>query len=249
VYIEFPPMKKSILYISLLFLLVFGTSSEFTHLSLKKEKVKLLYVYDPLCGWCYGFGPVAEKIGKNFSNAVELEIISGGMVMGDRIAPVGNMAGYILDAIPRLQRTTGVSFGQPYIELLKEGSYVTSSEKPSVALCVYKSFKTERSVEFAYTIQKSFFMEARDLNQDSLYADLAKAFGIDHNTFLLRMKDSTYLKQAHAEFKRAADLGVTGFPTLLQKQTNGYTKLTEGYTDYTSIEKHLNKYLKSEGTK
>lgn len=239
-------MKKSILYITLLLTIVFGTSSEFSQSSIKKEKMKLLYVYDPLCGWCYGFGPVAEKIEKNFNSNVEVEIISGGMIMGDRVAPIGNMADYILSAIPRLERTTGVTFGQQYIELLKEGSYVTSSEKPSVALCVYKSFKTDRSIEFAHSIQKAFFIDAKDLNQDSTYADLAVPFGIDRNQFLIRMKDATYLKQAHAEFKRAADLGITGFPTLLQKQENSYVKLSEGYTSYESLEKQLQKYLKAD---
>lgn len=239
-------MKKSILYISLFSLLLFGTSSEFKHFSVMGEKVKLLYVYDPLCGWCYGFGSVAEKIEKDLTGSVEVEIISGGMIMGDRIAPIGNMADYILNAIPRLQKTTGAQFGQPYIELLKEGTYVTSSEKPSVALCVYKSFKSDHRIEFAHSMQKSFFVEARDLNQDSLYANLATSFGIDREQFLKRMKDTEYVKQAHAEFKRAADLGVTGFPTLLQKQQNGYVKLSEGYTNYESIEKLLQKQLKTE---
>lgn len=239
-------MKKSIVYTFLLCILVLGSSSEFKNSKAHKEKIKLLYVYDPLCGWCYGFGPVAEKIEHDYAGSVELEIISGGMIMGDRIAPVGDMAGYILDAIPRLQKTTGVTFGQPYIKLLKEGTYVTSSEKPSVALCVYKSFKTERRVEFAHSIQKAFFVDAKDLNQNSTYADLAATFGIERNQFLTRMQDSIYLKQAHAEFKRAADLGITGFPTLLQQQGTAYTKISEGYSNYESIEKYLNKQLKAE---
>lgn len=239
-------MKKSILYILALFILVFSTSSEFNYSLLKKEKMKVIYVYDPLCGWCYGFGSVAEKIEKNYSTAIELEIISGGMIMGNRIAPVGDMAEYILSAIPRLQKTTGATFGEPYIQLLKEGTYVTSSEKPSVALCVYKSFKTDRTIEFAHSMQKLFFVEAKDLNKDSLYADLAVTFDIDRTQFLNRMQDSTYLKQAHAEFKRAADLGVTGFPTLLLKQGATYTILTEGYSSYEAIEKQLQKHLKAE---
>lgn len=213
------------------------------------EKLKLLYVYDPLCGWCYGFGPVVEKIEKNFKGTAEVEIISGGMIMGDRIAPIGNMSEYILDAIPRLQRMTGVEFGQPYVALLKEGSYVTSSEKPSVALCVYKSFTSERAVEYGHAIQISFYKEGKDLNQDVLYADLATDFGIDREAFLNRMKDPVYLNQAHLEFKRAADLNVTGFPTLLLKQTNNYAKITEGYATYESIEKQLQKQLKTAETK
>ncbi|ABG60873.1 DsbA family protein [Cytophaga hutchinsonii] len=236
-------------YIILLAILFTGSGSTCVQKQKDSEKMKLLYVYDPLCGWCYGFGPVVEKIEKNYKGTVDVEIISGGMVMGNRIAPIGNMSEYILDAIPRLQRMTGIEFGQPYITLLKEGSYVTSSEKPSIALCVYKSFTAERAVEYGHAIQTSFYKEGKDLNQDVLYADLATSYGIDRAAFLKRMKDSVYFNQAHEEFKRAAALGVTGFPTLLLKQENGYTALTEGYATYESIEKQLQKHVKAAGTK
>ncbi len=234
-------MKKTILYISFasVFLAANGLAWKKTA---ETEKTKLLYIYDPLCGWCYGFGPVVEKVEKDFNGSVDIEIISGGMVMGDRIAPVGNMSEYILTAIPRIEKTTGIQFGQPYINLLKKGTYITSSEKPSVALCVYKSFTTERAVEYGHAIQTAFYKEAKDLNNDTLYADLAHTFNIDRETFLQRMQDSTYLKQAHAEFKRAEDLGVTGFPALLVKQKNGYDRITEGYTTAESVEKYIRKH-------
>ncbi len=241
-------MHKIKLYIMLLALALVSSGSTCVQKQ-QSEKINLLYVYDPLCGWCYGFGPVVEKIQKNYKNAVEVEIISGGMIMGDRVAPIGNMSEYILNAIPRLQRMTGVEFGQPYIALLKEGTYVTSSEKPSVALCVYKSFTTERAVEYGHAIQISFYKEGKDLNEDVLYADLATSYGIDREAFLKRMKDSVYFNEAHTAFKRAADLGITGFPTLLIKQEKGYATLTEGYATYESIEKQLQKYVKTSGTK
>ena len=243
-------MEKSNAYAVLLMLLFMavGTANK-PNTHLQKDKIKLLYVYDPLCGWCYGFGPVVEKIEKNYKADVDVEIISGGMVMGDRIAPVGNMAEYILQAIPRLERMTGAEFGEPYKQLLKEGTYVTSSEKPSVALCVYKSFKKDSVVSYGHTIQTSFYKYAKDLNNDTLYADIAKTFGIDRTQFLNRMKDSTYLNQAHAEFKQAAALGVTGFPTLLMKQGNGYVKISEGYASYETIEKYIQKELKSAAEK
>lgn len=238
-------MKKSIFYILIAFLFLISSGSVWRKQAAKSETIKLVYVYDALCGWCYGFGPVVEKIEKEFKGKVAIEIISGGMVMGSRIAPIGNMSEYILQAIPRLEHTTGVTFGAPYIALLKEGTYVTSSEKPSIALCVYKSFTNDRSVEYGYGIQKAFYLEAKDLNNDTLYADLAAPFGIDRNQFLKRMQDTTYLKLAQEGFKRAVDLGVTGYPTLLEKKESGYVKLTEGYSAYEPIEKHLLKRLKT----
>jgi len=243
-------MKKSILYALLITVLFTGTSNIKKSVDQKEEKMKLLYVYDALCGWCYGFGPVVEKIEKNYHGQVEVEIISGGMVMGSRVAPIGNMADYILEAIPRLERRTGIEFGEPYVELLKKGTYVTSSEKPSIALCVYKSFKKDSAVYYGHAIQTAFYKEAKDLNNDTLYADIAQKFGIDKEQFLVRMKDSVYLTQAHEEFKRATTLGVTGYPTLLVKQANGsYAKLSEGYTDYESIEKYISKSIKSSAEK
>jgi len=243
-------MKTSLLFLVLVSIL-FTASSNITNNHHQKvdEKIQLLYVYDPLCGWCYGFGPVVEKVEKNFEATVEVEIISGGMVMGSRVAPIGNMSEYILEAIPRLERMTGAKFGEPYIALLKEGSYVTSSEKPSVALCVYKSFKTDSAVAYGHTIQTSFYKEGKDLNNDSLYADIASTFGINKIAFLARMKDPVYLKQAHDEFARASALGVTGFPTLLVKKGNQYEKISEGYATYESIEKYLTKSLKSASDK
>jgi putative protein-disulfide isomerase len=247
---KFENMKSLFLHIGLAMLVFTSSSNVSPQVSEpKKEKIKLLYVYDPLCGWCYGFGPVVEKIERNYQSDIEVEIISGGMIMGERIAPVGNMADYILQAIPRLERMTGAAFGEPYKQLLKEGTYVTSSEKPSVALCVYKSFKKDSAVSYGHTIQTSFYKYAKDLNNDTLYADIAKDFGIDRTQFLNRMRDSTYLNQAHAEFKKAAALGVTGFPTLLMKQENGYVKISEGYATYDSIEKYIQKEIKSAAEK
>lgn len=236
-------------YLILLTILITASGSVKNNHIQKIEKVRLLYVYDPLCGWCYGFGPVIKKIQSNFKEDIEVEIISGGMVMGNRIAPIGDMSAYILEAIPRLERMTGAEFGQPYIALLKEGSYVTSSEKPSVALCVFKSFKKDSSVLYGHAIQTSFYKDGKDLNNDTLYADIGHAFGINRNAFLARMKDPVYLQQAHDEFAQALALGVTGFPTLLVKKGNEYVRLSEGYASYESLEKHVTKFIQSNSEK
>ena len=58
-----------------------------------QEKTTVLYVFDPLCGWCYGFSPVMVKLNDNYKENVKFVVISGGMVVGDRIGPLGEKAG------------------------------------------------------------------------------------------------------------------------------------------------------------
>jgi putative protein-disulfide isomerase len=236
-------MKKIVLILLLATIFFTNSSLIFKPISDQDEKMELLYIYDPLCGWCYGFGPVVERLEKEYPEA-RVTIISGGMVLGDRIRPVGNMAPHLLKAMPYLEKTTGVTYGEPYKALLKEGTYMTSSEKPSIALCVYKSFKTDSAVSFAYDIQSSLFKEAKDLNKDETYADLAAGYGLDKNTFLGRMKDSTYFKQAYTEFKEAASFGIDGYPCLFLKKGDKYIQLADGYTDYKTVDKNLKKALK-----
>jgi putative protein-disulfide isomerase len=40
----------------------------------------LYYVYDPLCGWCYGFSPVINQLKESMQDEFTIEVISGVMV-------------------------------------------------------------------------------------------------------------------------------------------------------------------------
>jgi putative protein-disulfide isomerase len=206
------------------------------------QKMEILYIYDTLCGWCYGFGPVVTKIENEYNQKADIQIISGGMVLGDRIQPVGKMAPYILNAIPRLEKTTGVKIGEPYIQQLKEGSYITSSEKPAIALCVFKSLKIDQHIAFAHKVQEQNFLYAKDLNIDETYSEVAKTFGVDKTEFENRIKDSVYKIAAYAEFKDARTFPIQGYPALFLKKDNQYIKISEGYSDYESIKKALKHY-------
>jgi putative protein-disulfide isomerase len=243
----FTKMKASAFHIRFKNYVLYGiigclcTSASFQTIN-NQQKMEILYIYDTLCGWCYGFGPVVTKIEQEYSNKADIQIISGGMVLGDRVQPVGKMAPYILNAIPRLEKITGVKIGEPYITQLKEGSYVTSSEKPAIALCVFKSFKDKQHISFAHKVQEQNFLYAKDLNVDATYSEVAATFGVDALLFEQRMKDSTYKIAAYAEFKDARTFPIQGYPALFLKKDNQYIKITEGYADYESIKKAFKHY-------
>lgn len=205
--------------------------------------MKLVYVYDPLCGWCYGFGPVVEELEKNYGDRVSIEIIPGGMVMGNRIRPVGEMADYILGAIPRLEKMTGVKMGEPYKALLREGTYVTSSLKPSIALQVYKSFKTDGAISYAHDVQEAFFLEAKDLNNEELYADISTNYGLNRDDFLSRMKSPDFEIQTKKEFQRVSEMGVNGFPAMLMEKDDSLYMLNSGFVEYKKLAQFLDKQL------
>jgi len=207
--------------------LVMGNLNQNTEM----EKSKIIYVFDPMCGWCYGFSPVISELSVKYDRDFDFEVISGGMVIGDREGPIGDMADYILGAIPRLQDYTGVVIGEPYIELLKGGTYFSSSEMPSIALQVFKHLSDKNAIRFAHDIQFALFYYGKSLNDINTYLELIKPYNIDRESFITCMNDPKFREATFKEFKYADDLGATAYPTMLLQKGNEITVLARGYVN------------------
>lgn len=218
-------MYSSILLV--LLSLIFVT--EDSNVDSEMEKPTVIYVFDPMCGWCYGFSPVISEIAKTYEKDFTFEVISGGMVIGDREGPIGDMADYILSAIPRLQEYTGVEIGAPYIELLKEGTYFSSSEMPSIALQVFKYLSDKNAIQFAHDIQYALFYHGKSLNDINTYLQLIEPHNIDREAFIACMNDPKFSVATYKEFNYADELGATGYPTTLLQKGNEITVLARGY--------------------
>ncbi len=207
------------------------------------EKTKLFYFYDPLCGWCYGFGPVIAQLQEIYAGIIDTEIVSGGMIRGENIPPIGQTADYILKAIPQVERYTGIRFGEAYIRLLKEGTLVVSSEKPSLALETFKSLRNAPHLTFAHDFQKAWFGEGKNPNEDQTYLDLAKKYDLNPEEFAERLHSFDTLQATQQGFEFAAKLGITGFPALVAFRDRQYYLLSQGYQDFAPLNTLLHRFL------
>ena len=204
------------------------------------EKPTIIYVFDPMCGWCYGFSPVIAEVAIEYSDRYNFDILCGGMVIGDREGPIGNMSDYILSAIPRLEEYTGVKIGEPYIEILNDGTYFSSSEMPSIAIQVFKHLSDENAVSFAEEVQKAMFLNGKSLNDINTYLELIKPYDISSGEFVKCMNDPDFKRKTFAEFDYADQLGVTGYPTILLKQNGNYKVLARGFVPLERLVSVLN---------
>ncbi len=210
-------------------------------------KGKLLYVYDALCGWCYGFGPVMRQIADTYADKFTVEVISGGMVTGAREGIMDEqMANYILQAIPRLEEYTGVTISEAYKEKLRSGGLYQSSVKPSIALSVFKSYFPEQSLAFASAIQHAQFAEAKDLQDDQTYLNILQAYpSLDSTAFLQQMQSEEQRYAAEQDFQYAAAMGITGYPALVALVDEKYYLLSRGFQLFDSLNQTMQKFLQS----
>lgn len=205
--------------------------------------MKVVYVYDALCGWCYGFSPVMEEFYEKHKDEVEFEVISGGMVKGQRIGPIGEVAGYIKYAYKDVEQATGIEFGKAFLkDVLEEGSTIFTSIPPAIALSVFKDEEPDRALHFAKRIQKAIYYDGIDPSNNQAYGRLAEEFGLNKERFAAKMEKEKYLEKAKEDFHQAALYGVNSFPTVLLVKGGLHTKITQGYSSLKELER---KYLKA----
>jgi putative protein-disulfide isomerase len=192
------------------------------------KTVKLIYVYDALCGWCYGFTPVIQQL-QDLYKDMEFEILSGGMVLDDNRHPASTMHAYVMQAHKRVEAMTGVRFGKAFLEGLLPSSYLMDSEKPGIALTVFKQYQPQSAVSFAHDMQVAFNYEGQSLNDDAIYRTLAARYGLPADEFVAAMHQQSNKLATRQEFKQVQEWGITGFPAAILDTGKQLYLIARGY--------------------
>jgi putative protein-disulfide isomerase len=208
-------------------------------------KPALIYIYDALCGWCYGFSPVMKNLYLKYKDEFDFQVISGGMILGDRVGPISEMAPFIKGAYKNVEETTGIKFGDKFInEVLEEGTMLLSSEKPSIALSVFKSYLPDQSVLFAHDIQKALNFYGLDLNENETYKDLIKPYSLPEEEFVAKLDNEEYRQLAYYDVALARQLQVTGYPAAFIKTGElQFHMIAKGYADEATMELRIQNVL------
>lgn len=208
------------------------------------EKPTLVYVYDALCGWCYGFSPVMKRLHETYRDQLNFDVLSGGMIMGNRVGPIGQVAPYISRAYKQVEDRTGVTFGEGFLKnVLEPGTAVFSSEKPGIALTVFKAERPGEAVSFAHDLQRAVYFDGRDLQADETYADLVQPHGLDGAIFVENLNSFRFKQKTYAEFQAVSRLGVTGFPTVLLLTPEKAYVLSRGYAPFDELDGRVQRVL------
>jgi len=210
-----------------------------------QEKPQIIYVFDPLCGWCYGFSPVMKQAYDTFKEKADFKVITGGMIIGDQIGPIGNIAQFLKGATARVTERTGARFSSLFLDtILTEGTQLLTSMEPSIAVQICKQEKPERLFEFMSELHKDIYIMGLQTAIPSDYGRLAMNMGFDKNTFIKNMQDEEYKELALADFAEASRLNIQSYPAVLLRNKGVYKELTRGYRNWEELENILNEELK-----
>ena len=177
--------------------------------------VRLHYIYDPLCGWCYAVAPLVKAA----REVASIELHGGGMMTGDRrqkITPAWR--DYVGPHDRQISQVTGQQFGQAYLNgLLTDDSAWLDSEPPTAAVLAAEQVKGA-GLDMLARLYEAHYVEGRRIADEAVLGDLASEIGLDHEAF------SKFLQHfrgvaVNAHFMESRNLlgavGARGYPTFV----------------------------------
>ncbi|MBS1145718.1 MAG: protein-disulfide isomerase [Proteobacteria bacterium] len=191
----------------------------------------LHYIYDPLCGWCYGAAPLLRLAREVLAVCPH----GGGMMTGARRQTVTpQLREFVKQHDERIAQLTGQYFGPGYVDgLLRDGSAVLDSEPPTAAMLAAEAI-AGRGLDMLAQLQVAHYVEGRQIADRSTLIAVATALGLDPAAFAEALdRQSGDAVQRHIKETRQlmAEVGVLGFP--------GFVLETDGVLQVIDIARYL----------
>jgi putative protein-disulfide isomerase len=196
---------------------------------------RLVYFADPLCSWCYGFGPELAKLLADHPE-LELELVMGGL----RAFNTERMTPAFKQMLREHWQHVAASSGMPFTQaMLERDDFIYDTEPPCRAVVTGRSLEPARAFELFKAIQLAFYRDGRDVTDAGVLAGIATECGYDGGEFA-RALDARELREAvRADFTRAQSLGISGFPTLAVEYASQLYLVTSGFVITDVLEHRL----------
>ncbi|MGY2440743.1 DsbA family protein [Pseudomonas sp. SDO52101_S400] len=185
----------------------------------------LHYIYDPLCGWCYGAKPLVQAA----QQVLPVIAHAGGMMTGaNRQSVSPQLRNYVMPHDRRIAEYTGQPFGEAYFEgLLRDHTAVFDSAPPIAAVMAAESIDG-RGLELLGRLQTAHYVEGRRIADEAVLVECAVELGLEADVFRKTLQATD--TDQHIKNSRAllAKLGGQGFPTFALEQNGQFTLIDIG---------------------
>lgn len=183
------------------------------------QKTQIAYLFDPLCGWCYGASATIKALSEQQGLTVNL-MPTGLFANEDAPRMDDGFAAYAWDADQRIARLTGQPFSEDYRnKVLADRSARLNSGPATLALTAVALTAPDRELEALRAIQSARYVEGRDITAKAVLVEVLRGLSlIDAANQLqtagpdLLAANRDRIKAAQTQMRR---FGVDGVPVLV----------------------------------
>jgi putative protein-disulfide isomerase len=203
----------------------------------------LVYVGDPMCSWCYGFGVPLQQLLEQLPG-VPLAMVLGGLRAYNKEVMPDALKSTLHHHWEEVTKRSGKPFGTD--QFGREG-YIYDTEPACRAVVTIRTHAAEHTLVMYHAVQHAFYAVGRDITQTSVLADVwqevkeelhdSNMLGdvdFSRSDFVEAFESDSIKTQTRNDFAMVQQWGIRGFPALIavvngeaQLVSNGYMEADE----------------------
>lgn len=203
---------------------------------------KLIYVGDPMCSWCYGFAPVISHICENYSDQLDMTLMLGGLYTGGQTYQDDKRIAFLQKTWKQISELSGQPFD---FTMLDKKDWLYDTELSCRAVVAVRRISQDKTFRYFHEVQTNFYAKGWDSQSEETFSKAAESIDIDADEFLDELRKPDCIEETRQDFKLTRQMGVSGYPTVLLNDENGWAMLTTGYQQLSLVDSRLKSWLQS----
>jgi putative protein-disulfide isomerase len=199
----------------------------------------ITYLFDPLCGWCYGAAPTVQYLGNR--DGIRLELAPTGLFSGHGARAMdATFAAYAWSNDERIERLTGQRFTESYrAQVLDKPGSRFDSTAATLALTAVALTSPEHELTALKCLQEARYVHALDTSHLHVTEQVLRDTGLNAAADRLIAPDVALLTANLERLQKARALmqvfGAQGVPAMVVTGERG-SRLLRGDALYGSVD-------------
>lgn len=201
----------------------------------------LIYIADPMCSWCYGFGPELSTLMQGLPE-LPVEVVVGGLRPYNTQPMDEGLKTTLLSHWHKVAEKTGLPFMDD--ALTREG-FIYNTEPACRAVVTARKFSPSAALAMLQAIQHAFYAAGMDVTRTDVLSEIGASvltnsgFPTDAAAFEAALKSEESIMATHDDFALTQKWGVNGFPTLVLERDGRLDLVTSGYVEMPLLVEHM----------
>ena len=196
-------------------------------MTISTMKPTLLYIYDPMCSWCWGYRTTWQLLQDKLSSTVDVKYLVGGLATDSDEPMPENMQHFLQQTWHKIAEQIGCEFNYDF---WSDCQPRRSTYPACRAVIAAREYGLEQ--EMCFAIQQGYYLQARNPSDNSTLVALATSIGLDAEVFEQALKSEKVNQQLLTEIDYVRKLPINGFPSLVLAINNQHIPIELDYKNW-----------------
>ncbi|MBW3696484.1 DsbA family protein [Vibrio sp. T187] len=186
--------------------------------------VKLHYVHDPMCSWCWGYKPTLEQLKQQLPASIEFNYVVGGLAPDSEEPMSADMQQKLQAIWKRIEQQLGTEFNHDFWTECKP----VRSTYPACRAVIAAGFQDHYEAMLE-AIQHAYYLRAMLPHSTETHQQLAEELGLNVQQFMNDLSGKLLEGELEDQLSFKHAMGVASYPTLMLEVNGIFTEVELNY--------------------